>query len=138
MVCIDYPGVHQLDIPEVMMQGRRGHNIVSSGSKDSLDGSIRVVSLLVPSLLVSESPSGVEVLEHIFHIIGCQKVCYLAGPQIRGWSIQVHIQISTEHRGASVLESIKGSLDMVEVLQSIGKKVGYNDWLPLPTMQIMI
>jgi len=63
-----------------MTQCRRGHNVVSSGSKDSLDGSIRVVPLLVPSLLVSEPPSGVEVLEHVYHAIGCQEVCYLAGP----------------------------------------------------------
>ena len=71
MVCVDYPGVHQLDIIEVMTQCRGGHHIVSSGSKDSLNGSIRVVPLLVPGLLVAEPPSGVEVLEHVFHIIGC-------------------------------------------------------------------
>jgi len=46
MVCIDYPGVHQLDIPEVMTQGRGGHDIVCSGSKHSVDGSIWVVPLL--------------------------------------------------------------------------------------------
>jgi len=91
MVCVDYPGIHQLDILEVVTQGWRGHHIVSSGSKDSVDGSIRVVPLLVPSLLVSEPSSRMEVLEHVFHIICCQKVCYLAGPQVRNWSIKVHI-----------------------------------------------
>jgi len=89
-----YPWVHQSDILEVMAQCRGGHNIASPGSKYSLDGSIRVVPLLVPSLLVLEPPSGVEVLKHVFHSIGCQEVCYLSGPQIRGWGIQVHIQIS--------------------------------------------
>ena len=71
MVCIDYPGVHQLDILEIMTQGRGGHDIVCSGSKNGLDGSICIVSLLVPSLLVAKPPSRVEVLKHVFHSIGC-------------------------------------------------------------------
>jgi len=70
MVCMDDPGVHQLDILEVMAQCRGGHNVICSGSKDSVDGSIRVVPLLVPGLLVPESSPGVKVLEHVFHIIG--------------------------------------------------------------------
>jgi len=114
-----YPWVHQLDILEVMAQCRGGHKTVSLGSKYCLDGSISIVSLLVPSLLVSGSPSRVEVLKHVFHSIGCQEVCYLAGPQIRGCGIQIHIQISHEHRGASVLESIEGSLNMMKILQII-------------------
>jgi len=89
--------------------------------EDSVDGSIRVVSLLVPSLLVAEPPSGVEVLEHVFHVIGSQEVCYLAGPHIRGWGVQIHIQICTEDRGASVLESIKGCLYMVEIFKCLWK-----------------
>ena len=71
MVCIDDPGVHQLDILEVMTQGRGGHDIVCPGSKNSSDGSICIVSLLVPGLLVSEAAPGVEVCKHVFHIIGC-------------------------------------------------------------------
>jgi len=70
MVCMYYPGVHQLDILEAMTQGRGGHNVVCPGSKNSSDGSICIVSLLVPGLLVSKAAPGVEVLEHIFHIIG--------------------------------------------------------------------
>jgi len=57
MVCVDCPGAHQLNILEAVTQGWRGHNVVSSGSKDFLEGSIRVVPFLAPSLLVSESPS---------------------------------------------------------------------------------
>jgi len=83
MVCIDCPGVHQLHIAEVVAQSLGGHDIISPGSNDSLDGSIRVVPLLVPSLLVSKPSPGMEVLEHVFHSISCQKVCYLAGPHIR-------------------------------------------------------
>ena len=47
MVCIDYSWVHQLDIPEVMTQGRGGHDIISSGSKYSVDGSIRIVQFVI-------------------------------------------------------------------------------------------
>ena len=61
MVCMDYPGVHQLDILEIMTQGRGGHDIVCSGSKNGSNGAICIVSLLVPGLLVPESSPGVEV-----------------------------------------------------------------------------
>ena len=70
MVCMDDPGVHQLDILEVMAQGRGSHDIICPGSKNSSDGSICIVSLLVPGLLVSKPPARVEVLKHIFHLIG--------------------------------------------------------------------
>ena len=70
------PWVHQLDIPEVVTECRGGHDIISPGSKYCLDGSISIVSLLVPSFLVAESPYRVEVLEHVFHSIGGQEVCY--------------------------------------------------------------
>jgi len=63
--------VHPLDILEAMTEGRGGHNIISSGSEHCLDGSIRVVSLLMPGLLVPESSPGVEVLKHVLHAIGC-------------------------------------------------------------------
>jgi len=71
MVCMNCPWVHQLHIADVMTQGRRGHGAVSSGSKDVVDDSVRVVPLLAPGLLEAESSSGVEVLGHVFHSIGC-------------------------------------------------------------------
>jgi len=80
VVCMNCPGVHQLHIAEAVAQGWGCHDAVCSGSKNGLDGSICIVSLLVLSLLVSESPFRVEVLEHVFHSIGCQKVCCWTGP----------------------------------------------------------
>ena len=76
----NYPGVYQLHISEVSAEVGPSADIVSSGSEDCVEGAIRVVSFLVPSLLVAEPPSRVEVLEHVFHSIGSQEVCYLAGP----------------------------------------------------------
>jgi len=77
MVCMDCPGVDQLHIVEAVPEGGRSHDVISSGSEHCLEGSIRVVPLLVPGLLVSEPPSRVEVLKHVFHAIGSQKVWWV-------------------------------------------------------------
>jgi len=87
------PWVYQLDISEMMTQCWGGHEAVCPAANDALDGAIRVTSFLEPSLLVSKLATGVELWEHVLHIIGCQEVCNMSRPKVRGEGIQVHIQV---------------------------------------------
>jgi len=55
-----------------------------------------------------------EVLKHIFHSIGSQEIYYHSAPNVRGWGVEIHIQIGHKDGCSSVItKAIEGCLDMV-------------------------